>query len=48
MLEGFADTIRSGHGETAVTRIEESLTGHQIAYAAEISVREERTVTVEQ
>jgi hypothetical protein len=46
MLHDFAGTVRGDGTGQGISRIEESLTGHQIAFAAEFSRREGRTVEI--
>ena len=46
MLHDFAGTIRGDGTGQGISRIEDSLRGHQIAFAAEFSRREGRTVAV--
>ncbi|MEA2735637.1 MAG: hypothetical protein QOE14_2088 [Humisphaera sp.] len=45
LLADFIGTVRGDPAAPGITRIEDSLVGHQIAFAADIAARENRVVT---
>ena len=47
MLEDFVAVVRGEPGARGLTRIEDSLTGHQIVFAADVAQREKRIVEID-